>query len=66
MVKEPTQGDYLLDLLLTDVDGVRCKVLLRIADHKLLFYIAAASAEDGSSYKGRVAIRQGRLRGTPE
>ena len=36
MVKERTQSDYLLDLLLTDVDGVRCKVLPKIADHKLL------------------------------
>ena len=33
LVREPTRGDYLLDLALTDLDGVRCKVVSKIADH---------------------------------
>ena len=36
IVKESTRGDHLLDLLLTDVDGVRCRVVPTIADHKSL------------------------------
>ena len=34
LVREPTRGDNLLDLALTDVDEVRCKVVSKIADHK--------------------------------
>ena len=34
MVREPTRGEYLLDLALTDLDEVRCKVVAKIADHK--------------------------------
>jgi len=34
LVTEPTRGDNLLDLALTDLDEVRCKVVGKIADHK--------------------------------
>ena len=34
LVREPTRGDYLLDLAFTDVDDVRCAVVNKIADHK--------------------------------
>ena len=34
LVREPTRGEYLLDVALTDVDEVRCKVVGKIADHK--------------------------------
>ena len=34
IVREPTRGDNLLDLALTDMDEVRCKVVGKIADHK--------------------------------
>jgi hypothetical protein len=34
LVKEPTRGPNLLDLLMTDIDDVKCKVLPAIADHK--------------------------------
>ena len=33
-VREPTRGDYLLDLAFTDLDDVRCKVVGKVADHK--------------------------------
>ena len=33
LVKEPTRGANLLDLLMTDIDDVKCKVLPAIADH---------------------------------
>jgi len=36
MVKEPTRGDHLLDLVLTDIHGMTCEVLPPIADHKLV------------------------------
>ena len=36
LVKQPTREDYLLDLLFSDIDGIRCKVLPQIADHKSL------------------------------
>jgi len=32
-VRDPTRGDYLLDLVCTDLDGCKCKVLPKIADH---------------------------------
>ena len=32
-MKEPTRGANLLDLLMTDIDDVKCKVLPAIADH---------------------------------
>ena len=34
IVREPTRGENLLDLALTDLDAVRCKVVGKIADHK--------------------------------
>ena len=34
LVREPTRGDNLLDLALTDLDEVRCRVVGKIADHK--------------------------------
>ena len=34
LVTEPTRGDNLLDLALTDLEEVRCKVVGKIADHK--------------------------------
>ena len=34
VVRQPTRGANLLDLLLTDMEGVGCKVLPKIADHK--------------------------------
>jgi len=37
VVREPTRGDYLLDLALTDLDEVRCKIQPKIADHKGLW-----------------------------
>ena len=36
MVREPTRENYLLDLVLSDVEGVRCKVLPGVSDHKLV------------------------------
>jgi hypothetical protein len=33
LVREATRGEYLLDLVLSDVEGVRCTVLPKIADH---------------------------------
>ena len=36
MVREPTRAEYLLDLALTDLDEVKCKVLPTIADHEAL------------------------------
>lgn len=36
LVWEPTRGEYILDLLLTDIDGVKCKVLPKVADHNAL------------------------------
>ena len=33
LVQEATWEQHLLDLVLSDVDGVRCKVLPKIADH---------------------------------
>jgi hypothetical protein len=33
LVKEPTRGPNLLDLLMTDIDDVKCRVLPAIADH---------------------------------
>lgn len=38
IVKEPTRGDYLLDLLLTDLEQVKCKVVQKVADHKALWF----------------------------
>ena len=34
MVKQPTRGEYLLDLLLSDLEDTKCKVVSNIADHK--------------------------------
>ena len=34
LVREPTRGKLLLDLALTDIDDVKCKVLTKVADHK--------------------------------
>ena len=34
LVREPTRGKHLLDLALTDIDDVKCKVLTKVADHK--------------------------------
>ena len=36
LVREPTREEYLLDLVLTDLDGVKCKVLPGVADHQLV------------------------------
>ena len=36
LVKDTTREDYLLDLVLTDVDGVKCNVLPQIADHSIV------------------------------
>ena len=36
VVREPTRGENLLDLVLTDMDNVDAKVLPRIADHKVV------------------------------
>jgi hypothetical protein len=36
MIKEPTRGPYLLDLILSDVSDIKCKVLPAIADHKAI------------------------------
>jgi hypothetical protein len=33
LVYGPTRGEYLLDLVLSDLDGMKCKVLPTIADH---------------------------------
>ena len=33
MVREPTRDKYLLDLVLTDIEGAKCKVLPKLADH---------------------------------
>ena len=37
IVTEVTREEYLLDLVLTDVDGTRCKVLPKIAEHSCVF-----------------------------
>ena len=34
LVRKPTRGDYLLDLLLTDLDDCKIEVFEEIADHK--------------------------------
>jgi len=34
LVRQPTRGNYLLDLALTDLDDVKCTVVGKIADHK--------------------------------
>ena len=36
LVTEPTRLDYLLDLVITDVDGIKTKVLPCIADHRAI------------------------------
>jgi hypothetical protein len=36
MVRGATRENHLLDLVLTDVDGVKCKVLPKIADHSIV------------------------------
>ena len=36
LVHGPTRGDYLLDLVLSDCEGVKCKKLPQIADHSLI------------------------------
>ena len=36
LVREPTRGEYLLDLVLSDFEGVKCKVEPEVADHKLV------------------------------
>ena len=36
LVHEPTRGDYLLDLVLSNFSGVKTEVLPMIADHKLI------------------------------
>ena len=36
MVREATREQYLLDLVLTDVDGLRVQVLPKIADHSVV------------------------------
>ena len=36
LVREPTRENYLLDLVLTDLEGVSCKVLPGVADHALV------------------------------
>ena len=33
LVREPTRDGNLLDLALTDLDEVRCKVVAKVADH---------------------------------
>ena len=35
-MREPAREQYLLDLVLTDVEGVSCKVLPMVADHKVV------------------------------
>lgn len=35
-VREPTRGDYLLDLVLSDQDNIQVEVLPMVADHKLV------------------------------
>lgn len=32
LVREATRGKYLLDLILSDMEGVKCRVLPKIAD----------------------------------
>ena len=39
-VKKPTRGEYLLDLALTDVQGVKAEVLPGIADHCIVEVVA--------------------------
>ena len=36
LVREATREQYLLDLVLSDVEACKCKVLPRIADHCLI------------------------------
>ena len=36
IVREPTRGDYLLDLVISNVEALKCKVLSNIADHCLV------------------------------
>ena len=36
LVREPTRGEYLLDLVLSDQEDVLCRVLHGVSDHKLV------------------------------
>ena len=36
MVRSPTRGEYLLDLVLSDLEGLKCEVIPVVADHRLV------------------------------
>ena len=37
MVKGPTRGEYLIDLVITDVEQITCKILQKMADHAVIW-----------------------------
>lgn len=37
MVKGPTRGEYLLDLVMTDIEQMRHRILSKLADHALIW-----------------------------
>jgi hypothetical protein len=44
VVRAPTRGDHLLDLVLTDTDDLKCRVLPKIADHCALLCTLSLAA----------------------
>jgi hypothetical protein len=55
LVREPTRGPNLLDLLITDIDGVSCKVAPAVADHKAVIAQLKLSVSKSSSV-GRTVL----------
>ena len=56
LVREATCEQYLLDLLLSDIEGVKCRVLPKIADHgRVLAQLKLAVLE--TVYKERTVWR---------
>jgi len=54
IVKQPTRGNYLLDLVFTDVQGVTTRVLPKIADHNVVEVSAPLPVPDQE-----VVLREG-------
>ena len=48
-VKQPTRGEYLLDLLLTNSDALKCRVLPMVVDHNALWFTLPLPAPRSST-----------------